>query len=227
MVGEIVENNNIFININNNIYPDLSDFVVSYIKNSILNGTLKQGDRIIESKLSKTLGISRAPLREGLKELEKMGIVTSYPRKGKYITKYDNEDIKEIFDIRLLLENNIIDILIDNNYIKEKNYDHLEKIIKNMEEIAKSQKSKEEKTLLINEKDMEFHQYIWSLSKSNRRKIILDGIFFQLRMAMLFDTNLTDDLLKTATDHYSIIEGLKEGNKEYTKKALKEHIISL
>lgn len=209
------------------LYTDLSKYAVDYIKDSILKGKLKSGDRLIENDLSKDLGISRGPLREGIRELEKSGIVTNYPRRGTYISEFTSEDIKEIFDVRLLLENDIIDILIKEEKITEENIEELTTMVDYMVRIVNSDLSKEDKTNLINLEDMEFHRYIWNLSGSKRRVEMLNSMFFQLRMAMLYDTNKTDDLLRTAKDHYKIIEGFKEKDADKIKSAIRDHIITI
>ena len=87
---------------------NLSSVVGDYIKEAILAGTYKEGDRILETEVALKLGISRAPVREGIKELAKEGVVTIIPRKGTHVTKFNVNDIKEVFDIRLLLENDIL-----------------------------------------------------------------------------------------------------------------------
>jgi len=204
---------------------NLSSIVVNYIKESILSGIYKEGDHILETEVAQKLGISRAPVREAIKELEKEGIVTTFPRKGTFVTKFSMDDIKEIFDIRLLLENDIISILINENKLSEKDFKHLQSLVEAMTDIGKSDINDLNKCILINLKDMEFHTYLWQKSGSKRRVKILKDIFFQLRIAMLYDTNETGDLLLTATDHYYIIESLKSKDLEKSKNALREHII--
>ncbi|WFA10003.1 GntR family transcriptional regulator [Tissierella sp. Yu-01] len=205
---------------------NLSGVVVNYIKDSILAGIYKEGDHILESDVALKLGISRAPVREGIRELEKEGIVTTIPRRGTYVTKFTEEDIKEVFDIRLLLENNINKILIYEDKLKEDDFRHLEKLVKEMEDIADMQIDDTEKSILINQKDMDFHRFIWQKSGSQRRVKLLEGIFFQLRIAMLYDMNETGDYKISATDHYAIIESLRSKDIDQCKKALREHIIS-
>lgn len=205
---------------------NLSGVVVNYIKDSILAGIYKEGDHILESDVALKLGISRAPVREGIRELEKEGIVTTIPRRGTYVTKFTEEDIKEVFDIRLLLENNINKILIYEDKLKEDDFRNLEKLVKEMEAIADMKIDDIQKSILFNQKDMDFHKYIWKKSGSQRRVQLLEGIFFQLRIAMLYDTNETGDLNISATDHYAIIESLRSKDIDKCKKALREHIIS-
>ncbi len=205
---------------------NLCSVVVDYIKETILSGVYKAGDHVLESEVALKLGISRAPVREGLKELEKEGIVTVLPRKGTYVTKFTLEDIKEVFDIRLLLENNILEILVNESKLKEDDFNALENIVNEMVKIANSKEDELNKAILVNMKDMEFHKFLWQKSGSSRRVEILSGIFFQLRMAMLYDTNKTGNLFITATDHYEIIKHLRNSDLESCKRSLREHIVS-
>lgn len=215
---------NIGIHISNR--GNLSGLVVNYIKEEILAGRYKAGDHILETEVALKLGISRAPVREGMKELEKEGIVITVPRKGTYVMEFSVEDIKEVFDIRLLLENDILEILLHDNKLEENDFKHLEGLVEEMVEVACSDMDDLDKSITINLKDMEFHRYIWEKSGSQRRVKILKDIFFQLRMAMLYDMNETGDLYTSAADHYEIIDSLRSKDLERCKKALKEHIIS-
>lgn len=209
-----------------NSRENLNSVVVNYIKESILSGHYKEGDHILETEVAMKLNISRAPVREAIRELESDGIVTTKPRKGTFVTEFSVEDIKEVFDIRLLLENNINKILIYEDMLEEKDFIHLENLVKDMESLATSGLSEEQKSIMINIKDMDFHRYIWNKSGSLRRVKILEGIFFQLRMAMLYDMDETGNLIQSATDHYQIINALRSKDIDACKKALKHHIIT-
>lgn len=205
---------------------NLSSVVVEYIKEMILARVYNEGEHILESEVANKLGISRGPVREGIKDLEKEGIVTVLSRKGTYVTKFQIEDIKEIFDIRLLLEDDIIEILINENKLTEQDFKILEDIVKDMVDIVSSSEDFSERMIKLSLKDMEFHKFIWHKSGSRRRVNILNGIYFQIRMAMLYDTKETGDLLVTATDHYEIIRFLRDKDIEKCKEALRDHIIS-
>ncbi len=205
---------------------NLCSVVVEYIKEKILTGQYERGERILETEVAQALGISRAPVREGIKELDNEGIVTIVPRKGTFVSKFTLEDIKEVFDIRLLLENNIIEILINEERLNDKDFITLENIVQEMINVVNTPGDMTKKSLMLNERDVDFHRYIWNKSGSKRRVEILEKMHFQLRMAMLYDTKETGDLLVTAIDHYEIIKHLKNKDLENCKKALKEHIIS-
>lgn len=205
---------------------NLSEIVVDFIKHKILTGKYKEGDHISEVEVAEELNISRAPVREGIKELQNQGLIKFIPRKGNYVTRMTLEDVKEVFDIRLLLEYSVIEILINEKKLNEKDFELLNGMVNKMVEVAKDPGDLEEKTLKINELDMSFHKFLWDKSGSKRRVKILTDMYLLLQVAMVFDTKMTGNLEITASDHYIIIECLKEGNISECKKALKNHIIS-
>ena len=71
---------------------------------AILEGVLKGGDQLIEVELQKQFGISRSPLREAFRDLEKKGLVVIIPRKGTYVKHLSRKDVEDNFPVRALLE---------------------------------------------------------------------------------------------------------------------------
>jgi DNA-binding GntR family transcriptional regulator len=205
---------------------NLSSIVVDYIKEKILSGEYKEGDHISETKVAQELEMSRAPVREGIKDLQNQGLIMFKPNKGNYVARITMDDVKEIFDIRLLLEDSILEILIDENKLTEEDFIKLTSMVDDMVSIVNTDEDFEHKTVKINQKDIEFHRFIWEKSGSKRRVKILTDLFCQLQMAMVIDTKITGDLEKTAKDHYNIIVALREKDIEKSKKALRGHVIT-
>jgi DNA-binding GntR family transcriptional regulator len=82
----------------------LGDQIAVILAEAILEGKLKGGDRLIEVELQKHFGISRSPLREAFRNLEKKGLVTIIPRKGTFVKRITRRDIEENFPVRATLE---------------------------------------------------------------------------------------------------------------------------
>jgi DNA-binding GntR family transcriptional regulator len=82
----------------------LGDEAVTVLREAILDGRLAQGDRVNEVHLSKMLGISRGPLREALRSLERDGLITSLPFRGASIIRVSPEDVMDVLTVRRLLE---------------------------------------------------------------------------------------------------------------------------
>lgn len=90
---------------NQQIKPQvLTKQVGSILSEMILDGTLEPGEQLVETELQKHLGISRSPLREAFRDLERRGLVTHVPRKGTFVKEITRKDIEENFPVRAVLE---------------------------------------------------------------------------------------------------------------------------
>ena len=74
------------------------------LRDAILDGRLAQGERINEVQVSRTLGISRGPLREALRRLEEEGLVRSTPNRGASVVRVSARDALDLLNVRRLLE---------------------------------------------------------------------------------------------------------------------------
>ena len=78
------------------------------LKRRIITNALKPGDPLNEGILSKELKISKTPVREALQQLEKKGLVENIPGKGAFVSRFSFQDIRELFEIREILECEVI-----------------------------------------------------------------------------------------------------------------------
>lgn len=78
---------------------NLSEIVMQEISEKIIHNELKPGERILETRLAEELGVSRSPIREALRLLEKNRLVELIPRKGARVTKITPENIEWFYDI--------------------------------------------------------------------------------------------------------------------------------
>ena len=70
--------------VNMNEYLPLRDLVFNTLRQAILKGELKPGERLMEIQLAEKLGVSRTPIREAIRKLELEGLVLMIPRRGAY-----------------------------------------------------------------------------------------------------------------------------------------------
>jgi len=82
----------------------LSDQIVEFLTDAIIEGRLEDGQRLVENDLQRKFGVSRGPIREAFRVLDKNGLVQIIPRKGTFIKKISQKDIEEIFPILAYLE---------------------------------------------------------------------------------------------------------------------------
>src|SRR3954470_4712484 len=82
----------------------LSEIAYQQVRDAILRGQLAAGQSLGQEEIAARIGTSRVPLREALQRLEAEGLVMLRPRRGYIVTPLDPEEIKDIFDIRMMLE---------------------------------------------------------------------------------------------------------------------------
>jgi DNA-binding GntR family transcriptional regulator len=85
-------------------YRTLRELVQEQIIEDIVKGRLVPGDRIVETELSETYGVSRGPIREALRDLGGQGLVVFESNRGAYVATLTRKQIRELYEIRLELE---------------------------------------------------------------------------------------------------------------------------
>lgn len=82
----------------------LREIVYEELKMQILTGEIKPGTRMMEVELAEDLGVSRTPVREAIRKLEKESLVTIEPRKGAYASEISMKDMEDILEVRKTME---------------------------------------------------------------------------------------------------------------------------
>lgn len=107
-------------------YNSLSQQVYAHIKRMIMTQELKGGQKIPEEAIANIFGVSRTPIREAMRELEKNGLVTIYPRKYAEVVKVTPEDRKDVGMLRIQLDTLSVRLLCKT--ITEEQYEELKGI---------------------------------------------------------------------------------------------------
>lgn len=82
----------------------LAEQIVPVLTESILDGTLSEGEQLVEAELQRCFGISRSPIREAFRDLERRGLVVLKPRKGAFVRTVTRKDLEQTIPVRAALE---------------------------------------------------------------------------------------------------------------------------
>lgn len=82
----------------------LRDFVFNTLRQAILTGELKPGERLMEIHLADKLGVSRTPIREAIRKLELEGLVTMVPRRGAEVAQITEKSMSDVLEVRRSLD---------------------------------------------------------------------------------------------------------------------------
>lgn len=202
----------------------LNEVTIAYIKDRILSGELKSGDKIVESDISEALGISRAPVREGLRELNTSGLLTYFPRRGSYVLEMTQEELQEAFEIRISLELQVLNMLIRKGVLDDDDFAKLASMNAKLASFEGSAQDQREKLYNLNYLDISFHRYLWQASKSYKRYHLLDDLFFQLLIAMNRDVVTLGTLSEKAEEHENIRSALQKRSYDDVFEAFQNHL---
>jgi DNA-binding GntR family transcriptional regulator len=147
--------------------------VVDAVRNAILDGRLQPGQPITERTLAHDLQISRAPVREAMRELEKEGLVVTRPHRGTYVASFSDDDVLEIYSLRANLEMMAIGRAIER--ASPRDIDGLTVLIQEMEHFAPTSFSD---TIRV---DLAFHRRICEIAAHRRLLDAWDVLANQLR----------------------------------------------
>jgi len=86
----------------------LVELAFNRLSAEILSGRTDPGERLVEEQLTRRLGISRAPLREALRQLAQQGLVEHIPRRGVRVATLSDDDVRELYEVRDVLERHAV-----------------------------------------------------------------------------------------------------------------------
>jgi DNA-binding GntR family transcriptional regulator len=203
--------------------PSLTDVgtlpnrVYLLLEEAILQGKIKQGDRLIEEELSKLLGVSRVPIREALRMMEKDGLIVIIPRKGAIVNSISREDIAEIYEVAIVLEGLAVQLFCERATDEE--VGKLRNIYEKMTAQMKNNNLMQYRKL-----NREFHE---TLVTGSRNKVLID-IYRKLRRQISWFQNITMSLPNMTEiwlqEHKDILDALQKKDPAAAGKAATEHI---
>ena len=115
-------------------HQTLREKILETIRDAILKGTLKPGERVSEPELAERFGISRTPIREAFRQLESEGYLEVMPRKGAVVASLSERDVVEFYSIKSILEGHAARIAAER--MSERDLERLEAINAKLEQIA-------------------------------------------------------------------------------------------
>jgi len=197
----------------------LSDEVYEKLKKYIFLGKIKVGELETERGLAERFNMSRTPIREAILRLEKEGLVTVIPREGILIGSLNRFDLKEIFEIRRLLENFSAEKLA--RIKSDLDLNKLEKII-----INSRKKIIKKNYVGFVDLDREFHSTIASLTKNRYILRFLEDIRDVMNLSGIKALTKSWDYEQVIKEHTDILDAIKKKDPISAKKAMDRHLIN-
>ncbi len=205
------------LKLNMNAYLPLRDVVFQTLREAILKGELKPGERLMELQLASKLGVSRTPIREAIRMLELEGLAVTIPRKGAEVARMTEKDMEDVLQIREALDELAVQIACDK--MTEKQLVNLTLAMKNFENSIQTGNLKK-----VVQTDVEFHDVIYQATDNPKLVNILSNLseqIYRYRVEYLKEKENYPMLVK---EHEEIVTALKDRNKQLAAEMTKKHI---
>ncbi|NLA59062.1 MAG: GntR family transcriptional regulator [Firmicutes bacterium] len=198
-------------------YKPLRDIVFENLREAIITGQLRPGERLMEVQIAEELGVSRTPVREAIRKLELEGLVVMVPRKGAYVSNVSIKDISDIFQIRRALEGLAAELAADR--LTEEQLEELEQLLVRTAETV-------EKLDILTTVDMDtgFHQVIYEASRNEKLSSMLYHLREQIQRFRTQSLSRPGRLEQALLEHRAIMDALKERDGELARRLVEEHI---
>lgn len=195
----------------------LTSIIFEKIREDILNDQYKPGEKIVEAKLAEELGVSRTPVREALKQLELDGLVENIPNRGVIVKGISQQDIYDIFTIRMAIEG------IAAQWAVERMSDEELSQLKEVFELMEFYTLKGDVTKIF-ELNTKFHEIIYMATKSRYLEHVLRD--FQLFIQSTRNKSLrSEGRMETALEeHKNILQAFINKDAETAVSMLTKHI---
>lgn len=198
-------------------YLPLRDVVFNTLRQEILTGKLKPGERLMEIHLANRLGVSRTPIREAIRMLELEGLVIMVPRRGAEVAQITWKNLKDVLEVRRALDVLAIELACERMTAEE-----MDELYKACEEFKQATLTQD--TRKIAEADVKLHDIIVAATRNNRLIQLVNNLaeqMYRYRFEYLKDSSQHDMLVQ---EHKDMYQSILKKDRISAARAVKKHI---
>ena len=191
--------------------------IADMLRDMIMTGKLKEGDKINEGKLCETMGISKTPMREALRVLSVEGLIRLVPNRGAFVTKPEFEEIAEMFDVMSLLEGFCAHRACEK--MTSRKFAHLEKLHAKLEE--NFERHDQEEYIRVNN---QYHSFIQEIAGNRTLNQIVDGLRKKILLYRFQSLNLPDRFASSIREHRDLLEAFRQRDDSRAEALMRQHL---
>ena len=198
----------------------LADIASHRLAHSIVTGELAQGQKLNEAELAERFGMGRGPLREALRHLEGMRLVTRVPNAGARVVVLDRKTLSDLYAVREALEGMACRIAA--TQMTDAEIDQLRKLLDSHEKQIKKQGGK---VYAQSEGDLDFH---YQIARGSRNQMLMDLLgseqYQLLRMCRYRTSRNAERTGPALQQHRQVVEALAQRDGELAEMLMRRHI---
>lgn len=198
-------------------FRSLTKLIAEELKEAIVTGKLKPGERLSEEQLAPSLKVSRVPLREALRRLEAEGYVTFLPNEGVAVSKPTLEEVEEYYSIASVLEGLAARLAVERAEPEE-----VARLMELHQLLKEAYKVKDtERYLAANGR---FHRYIAELAGNERLYRLIDQMRQEIRKTRILSLRLPQRLDYSMREHDQIMDAFLKKNSALAETVVIKHL---
>lgn len=205
------------LQINMDEYLPLRDVVFQTLRQAILKGDLKPGERLMEIQLANKLGVSRTPIREAIRKLELEGLVLMIPRKGAEVAEITEKSLRDVLEVREALEVLAVQLACDK--MTTEGVEELKVAADEFEKVLKTGD-----ITIIAEADVRFHDIIYSATGNDRLIQLLSNLREQMYRYRVEHLKSEDARPKILSEHQLLIQDITNKDRVAAAEHMCGHI---
>ncbi|MCD6269619.1 MAG: GntR family transcriptional regulator [Deltaproteobacteria bacterium] len=201
-------------------HQPLPDKIANFVREAIIVGKLKPGEKVSEAKLAEELHISRTPIREAIRMLESEGFVSIIPRRGTIVSEFSLEDLYEYFQIKACLEAfaaaSVVDLLSDRDLSKLKRL--------NEEEMSVIKAGDFSHYLRIHE---DFHQTFLTRTGNRKLALLMQQLGFHIRRLEKIFNDHPEIFITCSETHGDLISAFESRDPKRVREIVEQNILNI
>ena len=197
----------------------LTAIVCDEIERRILKGEMKAGERFNEQSLANALGVSRGPVREARRFLEKAGLVVSSPGRGTFVRKIDQAELAENYDLRALLTGFACVRIAEAGTVRQKNA--LAALVARMETAIDGEDETTYYAL-----NVEFHSLLMMHAKHKAAERIYQDLVKESHLSRQMSLARTPKMKESNAEHAEMVQAIIARDTERARIAGETHVLS-
>lgn len=195
----------------------LGERATDRIRALIRSGDLQPGTRLVETELAERLRVSRGPVREALRNLEREGLVIITPSKRAMVTEWNERDLLNLYDLRTPLELKAMELTTER--AATACVAELGVLLTAWQEAAKAGERERCADL-----DFEFHRVIWRHAGNPRLYDLLEQVIRPIETVFYLNATRYDDLHAVVALHRQVREAVASGEPAVARAAMEAHM---
>ena len=191
--------------------------VADMLRDMMMTGKLKEGDKVNENELCSTMGISKTPLREALRVLSVEGLIKLVPNRGAFVTQPTYEEIEEMFDVMSLLEGFCASEACEK--MRSQDFTHLEKLHSQLEKHYELRD--QEGYIRINN---QYHSFLQEMAGNRILNQIINGLRKKILLYRFQSLSAPERFESSIREHRNLLEALRQRDSPRANLLMQAHL---